>query len=64
MRSQLREYPSERQGMRTNVSDQRGWLVLSPSAKQVVVHTGHAIEESDPELVLDSILDVVAAARS
>ena len=57
-------YPSERQGMRTNVSAQRGWLVLSPSAKQVVVHTGHAIEERDPELVLDSILDVVAAARS
>jgi pimeloyl-ACP methyl ester carboxylesterase len=58
------EYPSERQGMRTNVSDQRGWLVLSPSAKQVVVHTGHAIEESDPHVVLDAILDVVAAARS
>jgi pimeloyl-ACP methyl ester carboxylesterase len=58
------EYPSERRGMRTNVSDQRGWLVLSPSAKQLVVHTGHAIEERDPELVLDSILDVVAAARS
>ena len=58
------EYPSERQGMRTNVSDQRGWLVLSPSAKQVVVHTGHAIEERDPQVVLDAILDVVAAARS
>lgn len=58
------EYPSERQGMRTNVGDQRGWLVLSPSAKQVVVHTGHAIEEGDPQVVLDAILDVVAAARS
>ena len=58
------EYPSERQGMRTNVSDQRGWLVLSPSAKQVVVHTGHAVEERDPGLVIDSILEVVAAARS
>ena len=58
------QYPSERQGMRTNVRDQRGWLVLSPRATQVVVHTGHAIEESDPELVLNSILDVVAAARS
>ena len=58
------EYPSERQGMRTNVSDQRGWLVLSPSAKQLVVHTGHAIEESDPHVVLEAILDVVAAARS
>ncbi len=58
------EHPSERQGMRTNVSDQRGWLVLSPSAKQIVVHTGHAIEESDPQVVRDAILDVVAAARS
>ncbi len=58
------EHPSERQGMRTNVSDQRGWLVLSPGARQVVVHTGHAVEESDPQLVIDTIRDVVAAARS
>jgi pimeloyl-ACP methyl ester carboxylesterase len=58
------EFPSEGRGMRANVAAQRGWLVLSPSAEQVVVHTGHAIEESDPELVLDAILDVVAAARS
>ena len=58
------QYPSERQGMRTNVSDQRGWMVLSPRAKQIVVHTGHAIDERDPELVLQSILEVVAAARS
>lgn len=58
------QYPSERQGMRANVSAQRGWLVLSPSAKQVVVHTGHAIEERDPGVVLDSILEVVSAARS
>ena len=58
------QYPSERQGMRTNVSDQRGWMVLSPRARQIVVHTGHAIDEADPKLVLHSILDVVAAARS
>ena len=58
------EFPSERQGMRRNVSAQRGWLALSPSADQVIVHTGHAIEESDPELVLDTILDVVRSARS
>ena len=57
------EFPSERRGMIANVEAQRGWLVLSPRAEQVVVHTGHAIEERDPELVLDSILDVVAAAR-
>ena len=58
------QYSSERQGMRTNVRDQRGWMVLSPRAQQIVVHTGHAIDESDPKLVVQSILDVVAAARS
>ena len=58
------QYPTERQGMRTNVGDQRGWMVLSPRAKQIVVHTGHAIDERDPELVLQSILEVIAAARS
>ena len=57
------ELPEERLGMRTNVKVQRGWLVLSPLAEQVVVHTGHAVEEQDPQLVLDAILDVVEAAR-
>ena len=52
------EFPEEKAGMKTNASDQRGWLVLSPSAKQMVVHTGHAVEEADPELVIDAILDV------
>ena len=56
-------FPSEARGMRRNVSDQKGWLVLSPRAKQVVVHTGHAVEEEDPQLVIDAILDVVKAAR-
>ena len=42
-------FPSERAGMRRNVKDQKGWLVLSPQAKQIVVHTGHAVEEDDPE---------------
>jgi len=28
-----------------------------------VVHTGHAVEEEDPDLVIDAILDVVKAAR-
>jgi pimeloyl-ACP methyl ester carboxylesterase len=56
-------FPSERSGMRRNVSDQQGWLVLSPIARQLVVHTGHAVEEDDSELVLDVILDVVRAAR-
>ena len=57
------EFPEERAGMRTNVEVQRGWLVLSPIAEQLVVHTGHAVEEADPGLVLDAILDVVRAAR-
>lgn len=55
--------PQERLGMRKNVQTQRGWLVLSPLAEQVVVHTGHAVEEQDPQLVLDAILEVVEAAR-
>ena len=56
------EFPSERRGMRANVEDQRGWLVLSPSAEQVVVTTGHAVEEADPQFVIDAILEVVNAA--
>ena len=54
--------PEASPGEQTNVEDQKGWLVLSPSAKQIVVTTGHAVEESDPQLVIDAILDVVAAA--
>ena len=56
-------YPSERRGMRRNVADQKGWLVLSPRARQIVVHTGHAVEEADPDLVIDTILDVVQASQ-
>lgn len=56
-------FPSEQAGMRNNVENQKGWLVLSPSAKQIVVDTGHAVEEEDPELVIDTILDVVKAAQ-
>ena len=47
--------------MRRNVSDQKGWLVLSTRARQMVVHTGHAVEEEDPQLVIDAILDVTKA---
>jgi pimeloyl-ACP methyl ester carboxylesterase len=57
------EFPSERSGMRRNVEAQKGWLVLSPRAKQIVVHTGHAVEEADPEFVIDVILDVVKEAQ-
>ena len=58
------EFPSERRGMRTNVKDQKGWLILSPQAKQEIVHTGHAVEEADPDLVTNAILDVIQAARA
>ena len=57
------QFPSEARGMRSNVRDQRGWLALSPQAKQVIVHTGHAVEEQRPDLVVDAILDTVNAAR-
>lgn len=58
------EFPSERRAMRSNVADQRGWLVLSPLARQVVVRTGHAVEEADPALVVETIQEVVSAASS
>jgi pimeloyl-ACP methyl ester carboxylesterase len=54
---------SERRLLRRNVADQRGWLVLSPRAEQIVVHTGHAVEEANPGLLIDAILEVVEAAR-
>lgn len=57
------QFPSEARGMRSNVEDQQGWLVLSPRAKQVVVHTGHAVEEVRPDFVIDVIRDAVVAAR-
>ena len=58
------EFPSERRGMETNVEQQKGWFVLSPRAEQLVVTTGHAVEEVEPQLVIDAILDVVSAARA
>jgi hypothetical protein len=55
--------PSERRMMRRNVKAQKGWLVLSPRAKQIVAHTSHAVEEDDPALVIDVIRNVVKAGR-
>lgn len=57
------EFPEEMPGLRSNVKNQKGWLVLSPRAEQVVVTTGHAVEEKDPQLVINQILAVVKAAR-
>ncbi len=56
-------FPSEQVVMRENVEAQQGWLVLSPQAEQIVVHTGHAVEEEDPQFVIDVILDVLEASR-
>jgi pimeloyl-ACP methyl ester carboxylesterase len=47
----------------TNVPDQRGWLVLSPNSKQVVVTTGHNVPEDQPDLVIREILAVLEVAR-
>ncbi len=47
----------------TNVPDQRGWLVLSPNWKQVVVTSGHSVAENEPDLVVEEIL-VLDAARA
>jgi alpha/beta hydrolase fold len=55
-------FPSEQKLMRENVDRQKGWLVLSPSAEQIVVKTGHAVEEEDPQVVIDAILEVVRTA--
>ena len=52
------------EGLRRNVEFQQGWLVLSPRAKQVVVQTGHAVEEAEPQLVVDAILAVIREARA
>lgn len=49
----------------TNVADQRGWFVLSPErASQVVVTSGHDINDNEPGLVVEEILKVLAAARA
>ncbi|MEO7556760.1 MAG: alpha/beta hydrolase [Acidimicrobiales bacterium] len=46
-----------------NVTGQQGWLVLSPRAEQLIVHTGHAVFRDDPDLVIGEILKVLAAAK-
>lgn len=45
----------------TNVRDQRGWFVLSPQARQVVVTSGHEVEETQPDLVAREIRHVLSA---
>jgi pimeloyl-ACP methyl ester carboxylesterase len=47
---------------RTNVQGQRGWLVLSPQARQIVVTSGHAVPENEPDLTVREILRVLDVA--
>jgi pimeloyl-ACP methyl ester carboxylesterase len=56
-------FPAERELMRRNIERQKGWLALSPRAEQIVANTGHAVEEEDPQLVIDVILSAVEEAR-
>jgi pimeloyl-ACP methyl ester carboxylesterase len=53
-----------RKELRHNVELQKGWLDASPQAKQIVVHTGHVVEEEEPDVVIDAILEVVREARA
>ena len=46
---------------RTNVDVQRGWLVFSSEANQVVVRTGHDIAGEDPQRVVEEIEGVLEA---
>ena len=54
------EAPAEDQ---TNAEIQKGWLVLSPSATQVLVDDGHDVLGTNYNLVLDEIRKVVTATR-
>jgi pimeloyl-ACP methyl ester carboxylesterase len=47
----------------TNVAGQKGWLVLSPQARQVVVTSGHDVPENEPDLTVREILRVLDAAK-
>ena len=48
----------------TNVEDQLGWLVLSPNSKQVVVTTGHEVQDNEPDVVVREVAAVLDAARA
>ena len=47
-----------------NIEGQQGWLVLSPMAEQIVVHTAHDIANADSEFVIEEVIKVVEAARN
>ena len=52
--------PPEEQG---NVEAQRGWLVLSPQAEQVVVESGHDVANTEPDLVVTEVSEVIEAVQ-
>jgi hypothetical protein len=54
------EAPPEEQG---NVRAQRGWLILSPQAEQVVVESGHDVANTEPDLVVEEVTEVIEAVR-
>jgi pimeloyl-ACP methyl ester carboxylesterase len=58
------ENAEEKTEEKTNVQGQRGWLVLSPLARQVVVTSGHDVPEKEPDLSVREILRVLSAARA
>ena len=45
---------------KTNVDVQKGWLIFSPRATQVVVRTGHDVANEDPQRVIDEIAQILA----
>jgi hypothetical protein len=47
----------------TNVAGQKGWLVLSPQARQIIVTSGHDVPENEPQLTSREILRVLDAAK-
>jgi hypothetical protein len=53
----------ENEEQRTNVEGQKGWLKLSPRARQIIVTSGHNLPENEPELVIKEVLNVLEAAR-
>jgi hypothetical protein len=48
---------------KTNVAGQKGWLLLSPQARQIVVTSGHDVPGNEPDLVNREILRVLDLAR-
>ncbi len=48
---------------RTSVEGQAGWLVLSPTGRQVLVMSGHDVPENEADLLAREIRAVVEEAR-